>query len=124
MFNGRRQSKDRELRRHIMELLGEERLIMDGYSAGQFEDEYRDRITVTEDILNTAGENDVCFIEDKRPEKFERRADKIVLYRWNRKYPADMYFDIELTGRGWRLYESADFAGSSHEKITREVYVR
>jgi len=48
----------------------------------------------------------------------------VVCYRWNRHYPADQYFDIDLSAMGFALSESEDFPGKSHEKITREVYVK
>ena len=49
------------------------------------------------------------------------RVEKIILYKWNRHYHADHYFDISLLD-GWVLNDIVDFKGSSHEKITREVY--
>ena len=52
----------------------------------------------------------------------EKEMQKIILYRWNRVYPADLYFDIDL--KNWHIKESNDFAGSSHDKITEEVYVK
>ena len=52
----------------------------------------------------------------------EKEMQKIILYRWNRVYPADLYFDIDL--KNWHLKESNDFAGSSHDKITEEIYVK
>ena len=60
--------------------------------------------------------------------KYYRKAwkdiEKIILYRWNRKYPADFRFDINLEDSEWKLAETREFTGSSHEKITEEVYVR
>ena len=29
------------------------------------------------------------------------------MYRWNRKYPADCHFPLDLEARGWRLEEAA-----------------
>ena len=52
----------------------------------------------------------------------EERIQEIYLYRWNRDYPADVYFPVDLSG--WNCVETKEFAGSSHEKITRERYVR
>ena len=40
----------------------------------------------------------------------------------NRDYPADMYFKMDLGS--WKLAETQEYAGSSHEKITEERYVR
>ena len=61
-----------------------------------------------------------CFAENFTVN--EEDVEEIIVYKWNRLYPADTYFNIDLTG--WRLAETLDFEGSSHEKITREIYVR
>ena len=47
---------------------------------------------------------------------------QVVLYKWNRVYPADQYFAMDLSG--WKLVETVEFPGSSHEKITEERYER
>ena len=119
-FNRRRQSQDRALRARMLEKWG--RLWMNAYSAGQFAKE--DPVTADEDFLEKAGPGDACFAEGPAAAEALDRAEKLVLYRWNRKYPADCHFPLDLEARGWRLEETAEFAGSSHEKITEEVYVR
>ena len=50
------------------------------------------------------------------------RTREIILYKWNRVYPADFRFEVDLSS--WKLEESEEFAGLSHEKITRERYIR
>ena len=50
------------------------------------------------------------------------RIGEIYLYRWNRDYPAEVYFPVDLSV--WKCMETKEFAGSSHEKITRERYTR
>ena len=45
------------------------------------------------------------------------------MFRWNRDYPADTYFDLSLES-GWTRTETSEFAGSSHETITKEIYIR
>ena len=54
--------------------------------------------------------------------ELEEKIDSIILYRWNRVYPADTYFDIDLSG--WQLVRTGEFSGASHELITKEVYTR
>ena len=119
-FNRRRQSQDRALRARMLRKWG--RLWMNAYSAGQFAKE--DPVTADEDFLEKSGPGDACFAEGPAAAEALDRAEKLVLYRWNRKYPADCHFPLDLEARGWRLEETAEFAGSSHEKITEEVYVR
>ena len=79
-------------------------------------------IFVEDDFLEKAGDQDVCFVENEPLAPYTDQINKIILYRWNRKYPADVHFDISLNG--WQLVESYDFKGYSHEKITEEVYER
>lgn len=81
-----------------------------------------DRITVDEDFLEKAGSGEVCFVEDQPLAPAADRVEAVVLYRWNRAYPADVRFDFDLTD--FRLEERTEFPGASHEKITRELYRR
>ena len=47
---------------------------------------------------------------------------ELILIRWNRIYPADFYFKIDMGE--WNLVNKEEFIGSSHERITWEDYVR
>ena len=64
------------------------------------------------------------FVEDRQPGDWVQQADKVVVYRWNRHYPADRWFDVDLNTMGFTLEETMEFPGTSHRKITREVYVK
>ena len=118
MFNSRRQSQDRILRERILDMTKGARLFMSEYSANQFE--ANDNIIVSNNYLKEAMENDFCFIEDG--EFSIDSALEITIYRWNRHYPSDKCFDVDLKAEGFVLYHSEDFEGSSHEKITVEKY--
>ena len=61
-------------------------------------------------------------VEKENPGTVEEKIEKIILYRWNRVYPADVHFPIDFSG--WKLVQAEEFAGSSHEKITEEIYER
>ena len=91
---------------------------MNSYSAKQFED--ISNITVDDDFLNTASDNDFCFIEDVNADI--QNVDSIYLFNWNRDYPADFFFEIEPGECGFKRVSSYDFKGSSHEKITLDIY--
>ena len=52
---------------------------------------------------------------------FAGRVERVVLYRWDRAYPADLYWDLSL--EGWTLARREEFPGFSHEIITKEVYI-
>lgn len=121
-FNHRRQSKDRVVSEQILRLADEKRLWMNTYSRKLFTDSGSSRIMVDDDYLEKAETGDYCFVEDKDISGYAARIEKLILFRWNRKYPADTFFPLDLSQ--WRLEESEDFGGFSHEKITKEVYTK
>lgn len=122
LFHQRRQSQDRVLRRYMLDLCGTHGLWLNAYSAGQFAEQERARLRIDERFLSLAGEGDYCFVEDQQIEPFLGKIETVILFRWNRIYPADQYFDRSLLTCGWTLRETEDFSGFSHAKITKEVY--
>jgi len=118
LFHHRRQSKDALLRSRLLELSKGKRLWMNAYSAGQFDPA---DIQVSEDFLQRASGEDVCFVEDRDPNEWLSKCDGLILYSWNRKYPADLFFPEEAL-EGWTLTHTCEFAGSSHDKITERIY--
>lgn len=128
MFNHRRQSQDRVLRDDIRKECQGSILRMNAYSAGLFEKdadmENTVQIFISEDFLAQASEDDCCFVEDQDVSLWLEQADTVILYQWNRHYPADLYFTAELSEDTWQMERQEDFAGSSHEKITKTVYVK
>lgn len=121
MFNHRRQSQDSVLREKILSMTAGKKLWINSYTAKQFKEGERiSHLVVDDGFLSKAGADDFCFAEDCLPDV--AKVGKLVLFKWNRKYPGDFYFDYDLSS--WGLAESEEFAGSSHEKITMEVYVR
>ncbi len=121
-FHRRRQSRDRVLRAHILRLTAGGVLWMNGYSARQFG--ASPQIRVAENFLAAAGAGEFCFAEITDPAPYEARAEKLFLFHWNRRYPSDLQFAAPTADSGWRLEQTAEFAGFSHEKITEEVYAR
>ena len=120
MFNSRRQSSDRVLRERIISISGEDRLIVSPYTAKQFE--ITDNVTVSDDPMAIVSAGDVCFIEDTEA-RFDS-CERVIIYLWNRDYPADKHFSADLAGLGFKLSSVEDFKGYSHEKITEKIYVK
>lgn len=114
-FNGRRQSRDRIVMEQLCAMAGD-RLRVSPASAKLMEP---GSAYVGEDYLTGAGAGDWCFVEDTSYLALEQEIQQIVLFQWNRSYPADLYF--QFPGE-WTAAECREFAGSSHEKITVEVY--
>ncbi len=122
LFNRRRQSQDAVLRKRILTLCEGHRLLMNAYSAKQF-DAFAP-IDVSEDFLAEAGKTDYCFVENKTLAPYESHIEKVIRFNWNRHYPADQHFDLKLSPENWALTYTYEFAGSSHERITEEHFHR
>ena len=118
LFNHRRQSQDRILRDYLTNLTRGRGFFMNEYSARQFQ--HPSGIQVSENFLDQAGKDDFCFVEDQSLQNYKDQIDGLILCRWNRVYPADFYLDLNFSS--WQLEYSEEFPGSSHEKITVEVY--
>lgn len=123
-FNNRRQSQDKLLRSHLIEEANNRKIWMNNYTAKQFETPLPDNIIVDDDFLNKAEDEDFCFVENVSVAKYENQIKKILLFKWNRVYPADTYFDIPLSENGWKLTSVLELEGNSHKKITREEWVK
>ncbi len=119
MFNRRRQSRDRVLIAELMTHIGNRRLIVSPYSAPLFPVD-APNVSTAENPWDEALEDDFVFAEDIDPLAAWERLNGVVIYRWNRAYPADKHFKGDLSG--FRLCETYEFAGSSHDKITKEVW--
>ena len=122
LFNGRRQSKDSVLRERILASCADALLWMNSYTAGQFS-EIPASVHVDECFLDKAGAEDYCFVEDADILPYLDRVSGIVLYRWNRRYPADVYAPAELLAMCGNPCSSFEFEGSSHKRIREDIYV-
>lgn len=115
-FNNRRQSKDRILNEKILlKITG--KLKVESYSESLFP---LDRISIVDDVLQETGSGEWCFSEKRSLRGSEGEIEKLMICRWNRDYPSDVHLDIDLNG--WQLLSTEEFTGSSHEKITMEVW--
>ena len=123
LFNRRRQSQDRCLQEKLLSLAGDRPLLVSPYTARQFPPEAQGGLQICEDCYEQADPQALCFAEDSRPDLTLPEPSRVILFRWNRVYPADRYFDLAALS-AWHLETVEDFPGHSHEKITMEVYTR
>lgn len=119
-FFGKRQSMDRAVCRDILALSKGHKLWMKEYSAKLFSG-VDAMLCIDECCLLKAGKNDYCFVETDDVNDIAHDAEQIIVYKWNRAYPSDLRFSAELLETREKV-ASVDFSGSSHDKITREVY--
>ncbi len=118
LFNNRRQSRDKEVLRDIINNLDGNKLYISPFSEKLFSD-FSDYIVIDEDFLIGSCENKICFVENQEL-KNASAVNEITVYKWNRVYPADFKCDIDFSL--YELIEAVDFKGFSHEKITKETY--
>lgn len=125
MFGNRRQSRDIAVCKDLLDVCKGYSLYMDENSRKLFDDIDGERAEIN--VLTSFDEvefkdDDYLFIEKQVPDSFSDKISKLIIYKWNRDYPYDTKFDIDMSE--WKLMSVTDFPGKSHENITREVYIR
>ena len=121
MFNHRRQSRDRILVADIVRHVKNTPLWVSPYSAPLFEGDCP--MLCTDAVpAQSARMGDYCFVEDTPLPQTVEDIEELIIYRWNRLYPSDTYFTCDTSS--FVLRKSTDFSGSSHDKITKEVWTK
>ncbi len=121
LFNSRRQSRDKAVLADVIKNLKHSRLLISPFSEKLFSD-YSDYVIVDDSFLEKANSGDYCFVEDKTLNSHESKIESIIVYNWCRDYPADFYCDIDFNF--FKLFEETEFTGNSHEKITKQVFIK
>lgn len=118
MFNKRRQSRDRAIYARIINLIGNGKLWINEYSKPLFEN---CDVEVVDNCVAKAGANDYAFVENVDVIPYSDGINKIIVYRWNKTYPADRFFpEILLDGKARTCV--SNFKGNSHDIIFEEIY--
>lgn len=113
MFHHRRLSQDHILINNIIEL-AKGSLWMNEYSSSLFQNQNN----IHPQFLKLAAQDEYCFVEDQDLTPYLDKIQEFVIYHWNRHYPADVFFDVDLSS--FQKIEMIEFVGSSHDLITRE----
>ncbi|MBQ7359164.1 MAG: ribonuclease Z [Lachnospiraceae bacterium] len=121
MFNNRRQSQDMALRSRILDLTKESKLWMNEYTAKQFEC-VEQWMRVDNLFLDKAGVGEYCFVENESLLQVKDKIEEMIIFRWNRRYPGDRFLDANPETLGMTCKYIEEFEGTSHEKITMEVW--
>ncbi len=121
MFNHRRQSRDRVLIADMIRHTQNTPLWVSPYSAPLFGED-SSTLRIDPAPARSAGKSDYCFVEDTPLPQDLGDVEELVIYRWNRLYPSDVYFTCDTSA--FSLKENTEFAGSSHDKITKEVWTK
>ena len=112
LFNRRRCSQDRAVIADILSMYPPEQICVSAYSASLFPG------SQIISCLEEANDH-VLFLEDLPLSPALAQAKRLIVYRFDRVYPADVRFTLSPD---FSLKASTEFSGSSHDKITREVY--
>lgn len=120
LFNNRRQSRDRLVTEDIIKNLNGEKLFILPFSEKLFEG-FDNICCVDCDYFSNTLSDDTFFVENVSLSEFSN-IDSVIIYKWNRVYPADFYCDIDFNE--FSLIEESEFKGNSHEKITKQIYVK
>lgn len=114
-FNKRRQSRDRVQIENMRTLIGGATLAITPYS-----EKLLSGSGISYAVLDepTRSDAEYCFLETVLPSDISPEA--VIIYKWGRHYPSDLTFTLDMSA--YRLSELTEFEGSSHEKITREIY--
>ena len=123
LFNKRRQSRDRRVTEDIARTVGDGVLYISDFSEILFEQSEVSVISVP-DPLSSVSDEGFVFIENEHLGEHLDRIDRLSIYKWNKKYPYDFSLDVEPEAVGFKKRSTREFVGTSHEKITREDYVK
>ena len=125
-FNRRRQSRDSVLLDDVAAMVEKShtRLLATSFSEKLLTSHGISPLVIDDDMLKNASDGDFCFVENLALLPYVEKIDTLIIYRWNRKYPSDLVFDITPDKNGFSLAEKTEFVGSSHEKITTEIYTK
>jgi len=121
-FGGRRQSRDSAVLLDIFATVNTSRLLVSRYSE-KLLSQYGE-VTVSDTPLADAGEDDFVLLEVEGVGKQSAKPDTLIIYRWDGIYPSDLKFDLEPQSVGLSLLTRSYIVGTSHEKITKEVYTK
>lgn len=116
MYKTRRQSRDAVLMENLASYLKGRTIVVSPYSEELFSG--RDiRFTVGD--ASVADAEDFVFVEDG-PLPEAENVSEVVIYNWCTVYPSSRKFDLDMSA--FKRISKEKFKGSSHEKITKEVF--
>lgn len=119
---GKRQSKDRVMIAEFVSSVGAENICVSPFSKRLFE--AYEGVRYSDSPIEDCNDGGACFIENEPLEPHADCIGTLIIYRWNRLYHSDVKFDINPKEKGFKLESVSEFQGSSHDKITKEVYRR
>ena len=96
MFNHHRQSRDRILMADMKTSVEASPLLVSPYSE-KLVREHGIPCSVHENLLSVSGSDDFCFVEDTDASDYADRIDTVIIYKWNKRYPADVFLKLDMS---------------------------
>ena len=121
LFNHRRQSRDQAVTEKIQEICQGKILWMNEYSFSLYGNLEGVTVRCDKDFLIQADTGEFALTETEDPVLYSDKTEELILFCWNRTYPAQLFMTLDLSG--WKQVEELEFEGNSHKKITLKKYV-
>ena len=120
MIFGKRQSRDRVLVADFVSSAADAPIFISPFSRVIFEPHAN--VNTVENPFLDSSDDGVCFIESFALTPYIDMIETLIIYRWNELYPSDVKFDVNVDKAGFKLISTSEFQGSSHDRITKEIY--
>lgn len=115
-FNKRLLSRDKYLDDYLNQVALKEKLYVDeNYMNYIKKENYKLTTEIEKNNKNIIHEINI-FCSSKDTLHFLNCSDKVTIFFWNRRYPADVYLDYDYIRKNYKLIKSEDeISGSSHQ---------
>ena len=127
-FNQRRQRRSGILRKNLLKTVKDSgsKLWMSQYTAQQFTEQEQDQLSIDNGFIHKAQKGDYCFVEiwDNAILDHESDIEKIIVYHWGKRYPADSFFDGNLHCYGWKRESLCKCLDEKDRHISKAVWVK
>lgn len=123
IFNGRRLSFDSEIIEDVIRYTGDGILYISDFSEDLFADSTASVICVPEPLYS-ASDDAFVFVENEAIIPHIDKIDRLIIYNFGEAYPYDVALDVKPTEVGFKLRSRRSFVGYSHDKVTREDFIK
>lgn len=128
-FNRRRQTRDRNVRRHFIAVVGDrnEMIYVNSYTRRSFVSDELFAPCIADEgdefLCKAQEEGAWAFSENRDVSSFINDVDEMLIYRWNRTYPRDICFPQEEFD-SFTVVSKVPVYANSHENVECLHYIR
>lgn len=125
-YNNQRQSTDININIDIAKKVksANANLHLSAYSKSLFENfpDLSIKLIDEDTDVTSIAKNDYVLIEDLNPQEYIKNASGLIVYTFDKAYPADRFFNYELIKTQFSSIKTDSFSGFSHNKINVEIF--